>query len=130
MMFEVIGVSLLGNNLRELREKKGWSQRYVANKLGMKQSSTYANWEYGLRDPDTDMLSKLADLYDVDTDDLLGRDKKENEYSLPKSVYDYVIREAEAEFKVNLRDDPLVESAVRDLIYNLAKMKQGTQKSD
>lgn len=128
MMTEVIPLSLLGENLKSLREKRGWSQRFVANKLNMKQSSTYANWEYGLRDPDTDMLSRLADLYETTTDDLLGRKEPGVEYSLPESVILNVIKEAETEFGVNLRDDPIVESAVRDLLHNLAKMKQGTEK--
>lgn len=62
----------LGERLKEEREKRGWSKVYVSQRLGMKRSSTYANWEYGLRDPDTEMLSKLAELYEVSTDYLVG----------------------------------------------------------
>ncbi|MNJ70172.1 HTH-type transcriptional regulator ImmR [compost metagenome] len=35
-----------------------------------------SNYERDYRDPDTSMLSKIADLYDVDTDYLLGRSDK------------------------------------------------------
>ena len=94
MMTEVIPLSLLGDNLKSLREKRGWSQRFVAKKLNMKQSSTYANWEYGLRDPDTEMLSRLADLYETTTDDLLGRKETSDEYVLPETVILNVIKEA------------------------------------
>lgn len=66
-------MSKLGDNLRNLRENKGWSQKLVAQKLKIKQSSTYANWEYGIRDPDTETLDRLADLFGVTTDYLLGR---------------------------------------------------------
>lgn len=66
----------LGDNLKELREGRGWSQKYVAERMKIKQSSTYANWEYGIRDPDTETLSRLADLYEVTTDYLLGREPK------------------------------------------------------
>ncbi|UQD53335.1 XRE family transcriptional regulator [Bacillus methanolicus] len=61
----------LGDRLRYEREKRGWSQVYVAEKLGMKRSSTYANWEYNTRQPDNEMLVKLSELFDVSTDYLL-----------------------------------------------------------
>ncbi|WP_397537842.1 helix-turn-helix domain-containing protein [Rummeliibacillus pycnus] len=63
----------LGTRLSYLREKKGWTKTYVANKLGIKTVSTYANWEYDTRQPDNDMLVKIADLYVVSLDYLLGR---------------------------------------------------------
>ncbi|KKO51107.1 helix-turn-helix domain-containing protein [Paenibacillus sp. DMB20] len=122
-------MSVLGDRLKEEREKRGWSQVLVAKKLGLKRSSTYANWEYGIREPDLDMLQKLADLYEVSIDQLNGRNEKESEYSLPEDVILDVIKEAEAEYKVSLRDDPVVEAAVRDLIHNLAKMKKSAQKN-
>jgi transcriptional regulator with XRE-family HTH domain len=61
----------LGDRLKYEREKRGWSQVYVAEKLGMKRSSTYANWEYNIRQPDNEMLVKLSELFDVSTDYLL-----------------------------------------------------------
>lgn len=78
-------MSILGNRLTELREAKGWSKTFTAEKLGVKAMSTYANWEYGNREPDTDMLLNIAELYDVTVDYLLGRsdykdyNKKEHE---------------------------------------------------
>lgn len=122
-------MSVLGDRLKEEREKRGWSQVLVSKKLGLKRSSTYANWEYGIREPDLEMLQKLADLYEVSIEGLNGRNEKESDFSLPEDVILNVIKEAEAEYKVNLRDDPVVESAVRDLIHNLAKMKQSTRKN-
>ncbi|KRL76642.1 hypothetical protein FC36_GL001885 [Ligilactobacillus equi DSM 15833 = JCM 10991] len=53
----------------------------MAEKLGIKMQ-TYANYEYGRRQPDFDILSKLAGLYEVTTDYLLGRDGKEE--NVPK----------------------------------------------
>ncbi|GLI04152.1 hypothetical protein YDYSG_01820 [Paenibacillus tyrfis] len=65
-------MSVLAERLRHLREDKGWSQTYVAERLGIKRSSTYANWEYGIRDPDTETLVKLAQIFEVTTDYLTG----------------------------------------------------------
>ncbi|APT50721.1 XRE family transcriptional regulator [Bacillus safensis] len=68
--------NLTGKILTELREKHGWSKSTVAKKLGLKAMSTYANWEYGLRKPDGEMIVKIAELYGVSTDYLLtGKDK-------------------------------------------------------
>ena len=65
-------MSILGDRLKKLREERDWSQKYVSELLGMKRSSTYANWEYGLRDPDTETLVKLAKIFEVTTDYLTG----------------------------------------------------------
>lgn len=66
----------LGERLKKERDKRGWSQVYVSQRLGMKRSSTYANWEYGLREPDAEMIMKIAELYEVSTDYLLGKTDK------------------------------------------------------
>lgn len=65
-------MSVLGDRLKQLREKRGWTKKYAAEKLGFKGVSTYANYEYGIRDPDTDMLVKMAQLYETTIDYLKG----------------------------------------------------------
>lgn len=65
--------------LEELREARGWSKTEVARRLDIKTVSTYANWEYGLRTPDKDMLSKIANLYDVSTDFLINGEDNRNQ---------------------------------------------------
>jgi len=65
--------NITGKRLEFLRERKGWTKSLVAKKLGIKTVSTYANWEYGLRQPDSEMLVKIANLYDVSVDYILGR---------------------------------------------------------
>lgn len=67
--------------LEELRDSRGWSKTEVARRLGIKTVSTYANWEYGLRTPDKDMLSRIANLYDVTTDYLINGKEKANSVS-------------------------------------------------
>lgn len=66
-------MNTLGARLSYLREKKGWTKTYVSKKLGMKTVSTYANWEYDTRQPDNDMIVRLAELFEVPTDYLLGK---------------------------------------------------------
>lgn len=62
----------IGERLRNERDIRGWSQAYVAEKLHLSGSSTYANWEHGSREPNIEMLINLANLYDVSVDYLIG----------------------------------------------------------
>ncbi|EUJ53509.1 helix-turn-helix domain-containing protein [Listeria fleischmannii] len=62
----------LSERLKFLREKKNWSKVQTAKYLGLKAPSTYGNWEYGLREPDLEMVAKIALLYGVSIDYLLG----------------------------------------------------------
>ena len=58
--------------LRVLREKEGLTQKQVANYLQLSRS-TYTYYELGKRQPSLQTLSRLAELFRVSTDYLLGR---------------------------------------------------------
>lgn len=58
-------------NLKEIRTKQGFTQTEVAKKLGIAQV-TYCNYENGNREPDISTLIKLADLFNVTIDELIG----------------------------------------------------------
>lgn len=60
-------------NLKKSREFKGLTQNQVAEILGI-SDGTYKNYEQGKREPNGDMIVKLATLYNVTTDYLLGKD--------------------------------------------------------
>ncbi|WP_197483485.1 helix-turn-helix domain-containing protein [Paenibacillus elgii] len=59
-------------NLRIEREKREWTQKSISNKLGV-AASTYSNWERGERQPDLEVLIRLADIYQISLDQLVGR---------------------------------------------------------
>ena len=67
-------MSKFSDKLQALREEKGWSKTYVSKMIGLSNMQTYANWEYGRTEPDFQMTSKLANLFNVSTDYLLGND--------------------------------------------------------
>lgn len=74
--------SNLAKRLEQLRENNGWTKTLVANKLGLKNMATYANWEYGTREPDNQSLIDLAAIYGVSVDYLLkGEDGYKKEWS-------------------------------------------------
>lgn len=62
---------LIAERLQFLRRSRGWSKTYVAKMLG-RTLSTYANWEYGTREPDIETLAKIARLYNVSIGYLAG----------------------------------------------------------
>lgn len=62
----------LAARLRELRAKRALTQDQVAKRLGCHESAV-SRWESGSRFPTGEDLVSLADLFEVSTDDLLGR---------------------------------------------------------
>lgn len=62
---------LLAQRLKERREQLGLFQIDVAERLDV-NSSVISNYEHAYRDPSTVMLNKIAKLYNVSVDYLLG----------------------------------------------------------
>ena len=59
-------------NIRNLRVDAGMTQQQVAEYLNVKQN-TYSQYEIGVLNYQIDVLCRLADLYQVSVDYLLGR---------------------------------------------------------
>ena len=66
------------------------TQAEIAEKLGISRS-TIGMYETGAREPDFNTLEKIADLFNVDTDYLLGRSNKTE--ILPETVGQYYIND-------------------------------------
>lgn len=65
-------MSIFQEKLKEMRKMCGLTQQKVAEKLGISQPS-YIRYENGTAEPTLENLVKLADLFDVSVDYLLGR---------------------------------------------------------
>ncbi len=63
--------------IKELREEKGLSQKKLADSLGL-SAGTVGNWESGIREPNFDTATKVADFFDVTVDYLLGNSDVRN----------------------------------------------------
>ncbi|HBV95829.1 MAG: hypothetical protein JL50_11080 [Peptococcaceae bacterium BICA1-7] len=63
----------LGERLKQAREEKGFTQIFAAKKLGV-ANTTLSGYENNDRRPDPNMLKKLAELYSVSPNWLLGID--------------------------------------------------------
>ncbi|MNW48781.1 HTH-type transcriptional regulator ImmR [compost metagenome] len=101
-------MSTLGNRLKRAREKKGMTQQEVADKLGV-SNGAISGYERNYRDPDTEMLKKLATLYEVSVDYLTGN----------------VVNESTATYEVN-RETKLREEIKRlsEMIVELPEQKR------
>ena len=66
-------------NIRSLRIDRGLTQKQVAQLLGISQN-TYSQYEIGVLNYPVDALLKLADLYEVSVDYLLGRTNVKTPY--------------------------------------------------
>lgn len=72
---------MLGENIRTVRTRKGYSQETLAQQLNVVRQ-TVSKWEKGLSVPDAEMLAKLAELLEVPVCDLLGSEPPEEEKRL------------------------------------------------
>ncbi|MFS9152402.1 helix-turn-helix transcriptional regulator [Streptococcus infantis] len=61
------------DRLKTLRKEKKLTQKELAEQIGIKQNS-YSDWETGKNEPSLENLIKLADLFEVSLDCLLGRE--------------------------------------------------------
>lgn len=62
-------------NLKLARERKGISQKDMAENIGVAKS-TYSLYESGNREPNVQTIKKIADILNVSADELLGIDEE------------------------------------------------------
>lgn len=73
----------LMNRIKELRNLIGFKQIELCKKLGVTQGAL-SGWENGKYEPDNKSLMKMADIFNVSIDYLLGRtDEKNNQEISP-----------------------------------------------
>lgn len=65
-------MSIFSKRLEQERKNAGWTKTYTASLLKL-PLTTYANYEYGNREPDMAMIAKISTLFHTTTDYLLGK---------------------------------------------------------
>lgn len=108
---------VLAMRIKEERLKKGWTQKQVADMLGV-EVGTFSGYERAYRTPETKTIEKLANFFEVRVDYLLGRDETWlDKDSQPDDIeLEQFIRE-----QPNLRvfGDPLSEDVKDDVMLAL-----------
>ena len=69
----------LGDNIRYLRIKRGFSQDYIAEKLGYKSYTTIQKWESGVSEPPVKKLKELSILLNADMNEMANKDLQADE---------------------------------------------------
>lgn len=117
----------LGSRLRSARDKSGLTQMEVAEKLGI-SNGAISGYERNYRDPDTDTLKRLAELYGVSIDWLKGHgNKKESAGTLPKSKLDEAVRRVNETLDIDITDDPDIMAALETYLLALGKIKKQSE---
>lgn len=62
--------------LRDLRASRKLTQKELAEKLGLTNTSTISKYESGETKPSVEIIDKLADLFGVTADYLMGRSEE------------------------------------------------------
>lgn len=63
----------IGDRIKYLRDLNGYTQKYVADKLGL-ESAAISKYELNLREPNVEAIKKLAEVFEVSIDYLLGNE--------------------------------------------------------
>lgn len=118
---------ILGKRLKEARENRKLTQIEAAKKLGI-SNGTLSGYERNYRDPDTAMLEKMAELYNVKVDWLLGRTSDWNNNSLELTEKDErdiakrmekiknELMEGKDSDGLSYRGEPMSEEAIESLL--------------
>lgn len=125
--------SLIGKRLKELRGSR--TQQEIADLLNISRAR-YSHYENEIREPDNEMLQKLADIYNVSVDYILGKDS-DDEKTADKSAKDEKdIAKRLQKFKEEIENsdglafsgEPLSEEAKESLIESMEYIFRQTQK--
>ncbi|NFS12837.1 helix-turn-helix transcriptional regulator [Clostridium botulinum] len=79
---------MLGDNIKELRIKKGLTQEELGKMLN-KTKNNISQYETGKREPDIDTLIKLSNLFSVSINRLVGKEEKVNSIFAELLVKEY-----------------------------------------
>ena len=93
---------ILADKITELRKKRGWSQEELAEKVDVTRQSV-SKWESAQSTPDLDKILKLAEIFEVTTDELLKAEQRledeksseKNDKNEKKKICEKITRNAE-----------------------------------
>jgi transcriptional regulator with XRE-family HTH domain len=90
----------IGSRIAFLRDQRGWTQEELSSSLGISRAAL-SHYEKNRREPDTETLSKVADIFQVTLDYLAGRTQS------PSATLDPEVRQFSDQLE--LSDSELLE---------------------
>ncbi len=100
----------LGTKLKQLRQNKNWSQADAAYRLDISQPA-YNKWETDQTKPNIDKLRKIAEVFEVEIQDLFNNDStviiSNNTFETSNIVYP-------KDSTINMQSPELIESILKN----------------
>lgn len=106
-----VDVLVLHQKIVQLRKSKKITQEELSRKIGVTRSAL-SQYELGLRQPDYDIVKRMADYFNVSTDYLLGRETKKPIRSDLELSDDELIQK----YNVVLDGKPIPEDILREIL--------------
>lgn len=127
-------MAIIGKRLKAARENAKLTQVDAAKKLGV-SNGTLSGYERNYRDPDTDILNNMANLYDVSVEWLMGRTSDVSKTTAPDKDERDIARRLEA-FKKEIEHsdglafdgEPISDEAKESLIESMEHIFRQTQR--
>lgn len=122
---------LLSEKLKKLRGNR--TQGEIAKNLDISRAR-YSHYENDLREPDNEMLMRIADLYGVSVDYLLGNETSKNKDSFSKDEKDIAKRLEDFKREIENSDglafsgEPLSDEAKESLVESMKFIFEQTQR--
>ncbi len=110
----------LKDNIKTLRKRDNLTQGDLAKKLHIKQYNI-SDYEIGRIEPSITTLSKMADIFEVSTDYLLGRKDSDEEANRPEKTDKYLATIVEAFKDLDEDDKKMIVDIVNFSIGNIIK---------
>ena len=110
---------MFGERIENLRKEKGITQDELSNKFGISQQ-TISLYEIEKKEPNVEMLIKMADYFGVTTDYLLGRSDKKNDgivhINQPISVAEIAIKRIQELVRIPHGSQEMEEFCLENMI--------------
>ncbi len=126
-----------GERIKYLREKQGLTQKDIATKLGL-EPAAISKYELDMREPNIEALKKLATIFNVSIDYLLGRtpdifvdetDKDTLDISNIRDFYKLKKRKMEKP-KENYKNNTTLSTAINELCCGTGSTVYGESKTN
>ena len=117
---------MIGARLKNLRQKKGITQNELGAILGVGKT-TISQYESETRSPDTNMLQRIADFFDVTSDYLLGRTDTPNTVTLEGDQIPESLRNVDVELIEMIKEakeSGLTKSELEEILEFARKIKK------
>lgn len=118
---------MLGKRLKKLRTDKKLTQEELGKKINVTKVSI-SGYENGNRSPDTETLQRIADIFDVSTDYLLGRTENPDTTGDEKSLYMSKIATEFPDVDLMFKDMESLTAEQMEEVYDYIKFKKNQNK--